>query len=422
LVTASLIALAALAQDPAPPPDPSYPPSDSAALLSPDQLDQLLGPVALYPDPLLSELLPAATLPSQIVLADRFLAQGGQAAEIDSQAWDPCIQAIAHYPDLLKWMDDNLPWTTQVGQAFVNQQQDVMDSIQRLRGKAQVLGNLPNTPQETVVDNEGEIDIEPTQPDQIYLPYYQPDQIYDDSGIYCSFGIGWPIGGWLVYDWDWRHHHIVQWGPHHPRPDNWWHRSPSQRVGFLARGAVPAWHPPGRGFATHPADRGWTIDLHGSARGDHPIERPVSPAPIHVGGERVNLGVDNRPRGEVRPPVERGAQFNQRAPVESHPPVQNHPPVENRPPVQNRAPIVSRPPEISRPIETRPPVVESRPAFTPPAVNSRAPEPRGFSTPGVFGGPQSSVEARQSSERGMESRGGGSSGGSSGAGGGSRRR
>src|SRR5580692_6456369 len=100
--------------------------------LSGDQLDQLLGPIALYPDPLLAELLPASTFPTEIVMADRYLQGGGDPGQIENQPWDPSVQAMAHYPDVLKWMDDNLTWTTALGQAFANQQQDVMDSIQRL--------------------------------------------------------------------------------------------------------------------------------------------------------------------------------------------------------------------------------------------------------------------------------------------------
>jgi hypothetical protein len=346
--------LAAPAQTPAPPPGAQL------VLMSSTDLDQLLGPVALYPDPLLSELLPAATLPAQIVLAERFMSQGNEPTQIDVQAWDPCIKAIAHYPELLKWMDDNLAWTTEVGQAFVNQQQDVMDAIQRLRGKAQVLGNLPDTPQETIVNADGDIDIEPALPDQVCLPIYQPDLIYDQPGVYCSFGIGWVLGPWLIYDWDWHHRHIIAWGPGHPRPGNWWHRTPQQRVGEIARGGVPLWLPGGRGYVavSHPADRGWAVpESRGSSigRAGHPAE------------------------GEIGRPVVRPAT----------------------------------PPPSSRLPEPRPdfggrPVVESHPAF----------EPRGSSGVGIFGGPQNSSEARQSSERGMESRGVAPSSG----GGGGRRR
>ena len=142
-------ALSMPAQTAVPPPMPEYQP------LSDQQLDQLLGPIALYPDPLIAQILPASTLPTQIVLADRYVTGGGDPNQIDQQPWDASVQALAHYPNVLKWMDDNLNWTTDLGQAFLNQQQDVMDSIQRLRASAQNLGNLQSTPQQQVMEDDG---------------------------------------------------------------------------------------------------------------------------------------------------------------------------------------------------------------------------------------------------------------------------
>src|ERR1039458_5705360 len=109
----------------------------AVAPFSADVLDQLLRPIALYPDPLLAEIFTAATLPAQIVMADRYVNGGGDLSAIAAQPWDPSVQGLAHYPTVLKWLDDNLPWTTEVGQAFLNQQQEVMASIQRLRLQAQ---------------------------------------------------------------------------------------------------------------------------------------------------------------------------------------------------------------------------------------------------------------------------------------------
>src|SRR5260370_93586 len=107
----------ARAQYPAPPPSPEV------QLRSSADLDQMLGPIALYPDPLIAQLLPAATLPAEIVIADRYLNSGGDTDLIDQQPWDPSIRAMARYPAVLKWMDDNLAWTTALGQAFNYQQQ-----------------------------------------------------------------------------------------------------------------------------------------------------------------------------------------------------------------------------------------------------------------------------------------------------------
>src|ERR1035437_9493769 len=138
-------ALSVLAQTAAPPPMSAYQPLTAA------QLDQLLGPIALYPDPLIAQILPASTLPTQIVLADRYVSGGGDPNQIGQQPWDPSVQALARYPNVLKWMDDNLNWTTELGQAFLNQQQDVMVSIQRLRASASRLGNLQYSTKQPVV-------------------------------------------------------------------------------------------------------------------------------------------------------------------------------------------------------------------------------------------------------------------------------
>jgi hypothetical protein len=212
---------------------PAEPQGVEAPMFSDSQLDQLLGPIALYPDPLVAEILPAATFPTQIVMADRYLNGGGDPNLIDQQPWDPSVRALARYPTVLKWMDDNLSWTTQLGQAFVNQQPDVMVSIQRLRTTASNLGNLQSTPQEQVISQDGQIQIVPADPAVIYVPVYQPDQVYYDTPYYAApfitFSIGWPIGPWLYCDFDWRHRHLVEWDHDHPRPADWWHQRSHER-------------------------------------------------------------------------------------------------------------------------------------------------------------------------------------------------
>jgi Protein of unknown function (DUF3300) len=214
------------AQVAVPPPMPAYQPLADA------QLDQLLGPIALYPDPLIAQILPASTMPTQIVLADRYVTGGGDPNQIDQQPWDPSVQALARYPSVLKWMDDNLNWTTELGQTFLNQQPDVMNSIQRLRASANNLGNLQSTPQQQVVNDGGNIEIVPADPQVIYVPVYQPDLVYYQTGYgspFITFGIGFAIGGWLDCDFDWGHRDIIYWGHDHPRPSNWWHEPPRQR-------------------------------------------------------------------------------------------------------------------------------------------------------------------------------------------------
>jgi hypothetical protein len=345
-------------------------PAAGGALLTSDALDQILKPIALYPDPLLAEVFTAATLPSQIVLADRYIAQGGDVNAAALEPWDSSVQALVHYPTVLKWLDDNLAWTTDVGQAFLNQQQDVMNSIQRLRSQAQDEGNLQSTPQENVVADAGIVEIEPTDPAVIYVPSYPWDTIYDDPGIYCTFGIGFPIGPWLGCDWDWRNHHVIAWGAGHPRPGDWWRRTPGNRQ---APQGVPIWHPASRvaASASRGADRGFSAATYGAAR----VHTPATPAPQEGLQARAGIapraGVAAASRGMIvggaRPEV---------APREVAPAAVSRPAIESRPAAQTRPPV-----------ETRP-----------------APQVREQPSVSAFGGPESSFEARQSSARGVESR------------------
>ncbi|HEY8899007.1 MAG TPA: DUF3300 domain-containing protein [Chthoniobacterales bacterium] len=186
--------------------------SDGTELLSDDALDELLGPIALYPDALIALILPASTVPSDITLASRYLANGGDGDQVDDQSWDPSVKSLAHYPDVVKWMDDNLEWTTSVGEAFVAQPADVMNSIQRLRGEANAAGNLQDTPQQKVVKQVVEektyIRIVPAEPEVIYVPQYDPEVVYverepDYIGPVIGFGVGFAVGSWLNYDCDW---------------------------------------------------------------------------------------------------------------------------------------------------------------------------------------------------------------------------
>ncbi|MDB6138435.1 MAG: hypothetical protein JWO94_1507 [Verrucomicrobiaceae bacterium] len=181
--------------------------------LSPDQLNELLGPIALYPDPLISLILPASTVPSDIVLADRFIASGGNADNLDDQPWDPSVKGLARYPETLKWLDDNLDWTTQVGDAFSGQPTGVMDAIQGLRAKAKSMGNLADTSEEKVVQDEDSIRVVPAQPDAIYVPSYDPEVVYAQQAPaepFVYFSQPYAVGPWLGYDCDWHHHHLYR--------------------------------------------------------------------------------------------------------------------------------------------------------------------------------------------------------------------
>ncbi len=348
--------IAAGAQDAAAPVDVA-----AAAPFSGDALDQLLRPIALYPDPLLAEIFTAAAVPAQIVVADRYVNGGGDLSQIAVQPWDPSVQALAHYPTVLKWLDDNLAWTTEVGQAFLNQQQDVMASIQRLRLLAQGEGNLQSTPQENVVADDGMVEIEPANPNEIYVPTYPWDTIYYDPGVYCSFGVGFPIGIWLRHDWDWRNHHVITWGPGHVRPVNWWSQPPRSRV---APRGVGIWHGPARptAVAGRSVDRGWSADTFRPAR-------VASPAPAPMGANRNATAAR-----ESRPGTVPGFSSEVRGGAT--------PPTAQRPAI-----TMSPPPTVSRP-----------------APEVRAPSGGSTYGGGAFGGSESAAAARQSSVRGVESR------------------
>ena len=137
-------------------------------------------------------------------------------------------------------MDDNIHGPPNWEKPFGISRPTYMSAIQTLRAQAQSLGNLPSTAQENVVGQDGDIEIEPANPDDMYVPNYDPDTIYYDPGIYCTFGIGLPLGGWLGYGWDWGGRHLYYW--HGGLPGNWWHESPGWRHNIsVAIPRPPAW-------------------------------------------------------------------------------------------------------------------------------------------------------------------------------------
>lgn len=196
--------------------------------LTASELDELFGPVALYPDALISLILPASTAPLDIVMAARFVASGEDLARIDEKPWDLSVRALTRYPETLRWLDENLDWTAQVGNAFIEQPVDVMESIQRLRSRARELGNLVDTPQQRIVQDETYIRIIPAQVDYIYEPRYDPEVIYYERPVaepYLYFSLGFGVGSWLNHDCDWRRHRVYR-GDWH---EGWDYRRDSDR-------------------------------------------------------------------------------------------------------------------------------------------------------------------------------------------------
>jgi len=210
-----------------PPPQDTPQQSPSQTKLAPRELDQLVAPIALYPDPLLAEVLMASAYPLDVVQAERWLEsnkslKGDQLkAAVDKQPWDDSIKALTATPSVIQMMSSKLDWTQKLGDAVVNQQPDVMDAVQRLRARAQSTDKLQTTRQQTVSVNQVEgrsvIAIEPAVPDQVYVPYYDPAVVYGDwpypdyppyyfeppyyigTGLLAAglaFGAGYALGNW----------------------------------------------------------------------------------------------------------------------------------------------------------------------------------------------------------------------------------
>ncbi|MDF9833579.1 hypothetical protein M2103_001806 [Ereboglobus sp. PH5-5] len=197
--------------------------------LTPAEVETLVGPIALYPDALIGVILPASTYATEIVLAARYFENGGTLEQVEKQFWDESVRSLAHYPEVLNWMNENLEWTRQLGVTFVVQPEDVMAAIQRLRARAHALGNLKSTSQLTVIKEPDYIRIIPTVAETIYIPRYDPDVIYV-SRHYWGFGPAWSCGPWLRYDCNWllggiwvgawstSHFHRPAWIHHAGRP------------------------------------------------------------------------------------------------------------------------------------------------------------------------------------------------------------
>ena len=211
LACSQVFAQTAPPQTPAPVAQPSEP-----QMLSPDALDNLVAPIALYPDPLLGQVLAASTYPLEIVEAQQWLQQnsnlhGQQLMDAARQQnWDPSIQALVAFPDVMTMLNRDVQWTTDLGNAFLAQQKDVMAAIQRMRRRAQQNGKLTSTAQETVntVDQDGQsaVQIEPANPQVVYVPVYNPVYVWGPPmwGYYpplwypgIGFGFGWGPGIYL---------------------------------------------------------------------------------------------------------------------------------------------------------------------------------------------------------------------------------
>jgi len=202
-------------------------PAPQGSALSAEQMDNLLAPIALYPDPLLAQVFPASTFVDQVEQAARYLrGNNSQVTGVDNQSWDVSVRSVAHYPQVVYMMSDKLDWTTALGQAYVNQSTEVLTSVQRLRGRAKSAGYLISTPQQTVIVEKEVIKVVPAQPQVIYVPTYNPQVVYVQpassgpstgtvvAAAAISFGVGLAIGAWLNNDCNWHSHTVYYHGWH----------------------------------------------------------------------------------------------------------------------------------------------------------------------------------------------------------------
>jgi hypothetical protein len=182
--------------------EPVAPPPDQT--LTPDQLQNLVAPIALYPDPLLGQIMAASTYPLEVVEAWQWLQKNPGlsgavlTAAVQQENWDASVQALVMFPDVLKQLNADVNWTTSLGNAFLDQQQDVMQAVQALRQKAEQAGKLTSTPQEQVSEDQGAIDIAPADPNVVYVPEYNPVWIWGPAVYYPYPGWNWPPDSIMV--------------------------------------------------------------------------------------------------------------------------------------------------------------------------------------------------------------------------------
>jgi hypothetical protein len=235
---------------------------DEQAVISAAEIEELVGPIALYPDDLLAIVLPASTYPLQIVEAGRFLEDLEEDPSLEPDPdWDDSIVALLNYPEVIEMLNEDLDWTWRLGEAVVSQQSDVIGAIEDFRDRAYAAGNLKTDDYQLVAEEEGSISITPVQEDVIYVPYYEPEQvvIYQPRPVYYYYPRAYPVyyypyPSWYAFHdhfyrpWFWGvttafsigwhshhlsvYHHSFYGHPYYGRTywDRWWYRRPDIHV------------------------------------------------------------------------------------------------------------------------------------------------------------------------------------------------
>ena len=339
---------------------------ETPAPLSSDELDQLVAPIALYPDALVAQILAGSTYPTEVVEAARWqsanrgLSGASLAAAVDSSNWDPSIKALTQFPSVLANMDNNLSWTSALGQAYYYQPEDVLNAVQVMRQRALAARTLVNTPQQRYYDQNGMIMIVPVNPNEVYVPAYNPADIYGapvavypgystgemiGAGL-LAFGAGVAVGmlanqawGWHGWNTDWHHHHVTyqnnvyvsntnafasagSYGGGN-RGGNFNRSAPNNRQGGYNASAGGRPHgAAGAGYrAGAPASRPPNANPQAANRG--PSHQMGAPAEAHPGvGARPAYkpnARENHPPNANPQVVNRGPSHQMGAPAEAHP-------------------------------------------------------------------------------------------------------
>jgi len=424
--------------------------------IAPPLLDQMLAPIALYPDALLSQILMASTYPLEVVEAHRWVSEPGNAAltgpaleaALETREWDPSVKSLVPFPDILKIMNDKLGWMQDLGNAFLSQQQDVMDAVQRLRNQAAAAGNLQSNEQQRVVTEQRTIIIQQASPQVVYVPVYDPFVVYGPwhwsayppmyfdpfprYGIrigafsWFSFGIVNLYWGWNSFDW---HHHHIRidrhrydriWRHRDPYPRDHWEHDPRHRrgVAYVDQHLRSRYRPNPSGLPASRADyRGYPTTI---ARAEPPVrpntavdrtpstgqpKRPLAPDKPErddtAGGQRPQPAQPKPPRAPDKPARDDTNAGQRPQPAQPKSAVAPDRPVRPARPDDRTRPANSAPDRDTRPSRETEPRRPDRPVET---TRRRVETDRETSVPPAFEGYSNGEAVRAATARARDSR------------------